>query len=985
MAVQTIHSPKEQQKLNVTVEPGQLIAFDFDISNANFERSGNDLTVSVEGGGQIVLADFFVADSVGALPPLQLQDGTQVASNDFLAAMSPELDVTPAAATVGSGGLNAYDASSGSLLAGLDGSDDQDSIFWVNTGGAVQTQEGGALADAGGGQPGGGPNNPPYTDRVVLFADGSGNNVAYLNLPNLANFAGIQSYNALNGGTSLLLNYTFGHSPDELTLTPDAGASGNQYDYLIIEYNDGTPDLIIQVVYTDGEGWDSAAENLLNPPAGGSVVNEWHTQHDLTRTTDGGRSTASDSADEMWLAGISARGGVNNSINTQQGVDVIDVKNNITAYDGSGNVITSLDAASSLTVGGTIAARESGVNTISTGTVLVDNADTDAKVAVEAEGGTNVITGASGITVNLNQQGTGTLPYTAVEAAVHQGGQVGTNTLSTTEAGASININVASQAGVIGLDATGAGAKNTLTSAHDVNITASGGNSAHQQVGVKATLGGANEVKAADDITLTVTAAESTAGVYGLMAEEGHNSLAAGNLIDINLGGSSASSVHGMSAGGDSGTGVGGSSKYQALNELAAAQVDMNLSGEYVYGMLANSTKAANPADPNDPHGNLIDAGIVNITAQSSDSAYGQSYGMKSTGGGENTIAGTDINITAGGGSGNYAMHSGRGGEVDLSQNLITAFGQDAMTVTLTATGEAGKSFAMYAEQNGLNLIEGSVQGDTITINGDIYAAAAGGPGVDAGRNEIRTGEGDDRIILDGAINSADALLIHGGDGYDTLVLKAAGTLEFVDRYDAWLQEVSSDLNSPDPLNSSMIGIEAVEVDFNALGDNNFINYLEGLFSGTGVDVIWNLGDTDLSWAADNMGYHFSGGEGYDSLDIGALHNTVLSDLVGNYSGFEHLELSGGQILTIDSLLDGLRIDGGLDANEISNNETGLDLTSGNVLRISGTDPDDKVEFDPADTNWSSAGTVDYSGESYDVYQNSDSSQLLLIQAGLLN
>ncbi|MDR1945831.1 MAG: hypothetical protein LBQ51_01510 [Desulfovibrio sp.] len=107
----------------VLVDLASRLRFTFDIQSevAAFDREGDNLVITLENGRKVVLENFFIVAKEGDdLPILVLQDGTEVASADFLLSMNPDLDVTASGQTPGSGGDD-YADNAGDLVDGTDG------------------------------------------------------------------------------------------------------------------------------------------------------------------------------------------------------------------------------------------------------------------------------------------------------------------------------------------------------------------------------------------------------------------------------------------------------------------------------------------------------------------------------------------------------------------------------------------------------------------------------------------------------------------------------------------------------------------------------------------------------------------------------------------------------------------------------------------------------------------------------------------------
>ena len=104
------------------VTAGERIELGFDQGNASFERTGTDLTIKVDGGGTVILDNFFGAGD-NTLPTFVLQDGDVVDAADILRAFDPGFNVStasgPSAATSPSSGLGGYADDASRLLAGV--------------------------------------------------------------------------------------------------------------------------------------------------------------------------------------------------------------------------------------------------------------------------------------------------------------------------------------------------------------------------------------------------------------------------------------------------------------------------------------------------------------------------------------------------------------------------------------------------------------------------------------------------------------------------------------------------------------------------------------------------------------------------------------------------------------------------------------------------------------------------------------------------
>jgi hypothetical protein len=174
-----------------------------------------------------------------------------------------------------------------------------------------------------------------------------------------------------------------------------------------------------------------------------------------------------------------------------------------------------------------------------------------------------------------------------------------------------------------------------------------------------------------------------------------------------------------------------------------------------------------------------------------------------------------------------------------------------------------------------------------------------------------------------------------------------------------------------------MSGVEHVEVRIGIDGFDSSAAQadLADWLGGSGVDIIWSQ-----DGVYDVLGTELisiSGGLGYDTLNVDVLGGSIsLADNIADkFSGFEHIDLSGNDanVLTIDSLLDGL------DINADQPGKAGY-----TTLRISGDVNTDQVIIESS-SGWQPDGNTHViDGLYYDVYVNSDATQLLFIQNGLV-
>ncbi|WP_316896547.1 VCBS domain-containing protein [Pseudodesulfovibrio indicus] len=102
-----------------------LVRFDFDLSEAEFKGVGNDLEITVEGGGKVVLLDYLLLADANTLPLFEMMDGQQVAGDVYLFAFDTDqpqsqddLETAAGAGATGSG-AGEYTDDAGMLFDGL--------------------------------------------------------------------------------------------------------------------------------------------------------------------------------------------------------------------------------------------------------------------------------------------------------------------------------------------------------------------------------------------------------------------------------------------------------------------------------------------------------------------------------------------------------------------------------------------------------------------------------------------------------------------------------------------------------------------------------------------------------------------------------------------------------------------------------------------------------------------------------------------------
>jgi hypothetical protein len=112
------------------LEAGVPVRFGFDLSEADFAPSGDDLVITLAGGGSVVLAGYLTLAGEDALPVFEMLDGQLVPGGVYLFAFGREGEAETAAGNVPDGaGAGNYADDPGLLGNGLDALDSQSSLF----------------------------------------------------------------------------------------------------------------------------------------------------------------------------------------------------------------------------------------------------------------------------------------------------------------------------------------------------------------------------------------------------------------------------------------------------------------------------------------------------------------------------------------------------------------------------------------------------------------------------------------------------------------------------------------------------------------------------------------------------------------------------------------------------------------------------------------------------------------------------------------
>ncbi len=111
--------PPAGQTIIVELQPNQIVEVPFDMAEANITLVGNDLRFEFPGNAVLILTDFAALVDAGTSPLMIFADGSVVAGDVILTALSLEVPETAAGPGGGSGGAGEYEDDMGALLAGI--------------------------------------------------------------------------------------------------------------------------------------------------------------------------------------------------------------------------------------------------------------------------------------------------------------------------------------------------------------------------------------------------------------------------------------------------------------------------------------------------------------------------------------------------------------------------------------------------------------------------------------------------------------------------------------------------------------------------------------------------------------------------------------------------------------------------------------------------------------------------------------------------
>lgn len=402
----------------------------------------------------------------------------------------------------------------------------------------------------------------------------------------------------------------------------------------------------------------------------------------------------------------------------------------------------------------------------------------------------------------------------------------GRNALLSVDGG--VSLDVRSETGLAeGMYASFNNSANTLMAGHgDVTVDVRGVTGA---TGLYASLSGVNTLTASDgDVKVSVAASQANKDAASLNSPHAHSNLQ--NQMSATALYANAAETNDLSASGTVGIHAAATGSSTVAGDVGGSAVAMFAMGSGAMGG-TNTVKA-----------DTVNIGAVADTAEGATVDSGNAYGMLSyvyyasstTAQSTNTVeiaSAADVSVHSNDGSayGMYAVNESSGAAGTRSANVISGAGAESgVTVRIdVAAGEGKDAYAMFANgRNASNTITGSAHDDVVDITGGLHA-------VNGGTNRIDGGDGDDTIILNGAVGSG-SLTLHAGDGYDTLVLHADSYAAFEEFYSDWLLGTFGDMS-----------IEAVRVVMHGAGQSD-LDALRDLFGNSvfdGADVSYEVAD----------------------------------------------------------------------------------------------------------------------------------------------
>ncbi|TLM64982.1 MAG: hypothetical protein FDZ69_11320, partial [Deltaproteobacteria bacterium] len=112
--------PPPGQTVVVDIQPNQVIEVPFDMAEANVTLTGDDLRIEFPGNAVLILNDFAAMVDQGVSPLMMFADGSVVAGDVLLTALTAEVPETAAGPGGASGGAGEYRDDMGNLIDTVD-------------------------------------------------------------------------------------------------------------------------------------------------------------------------------------------------------------------------------------------------------------------------------------------------------------------------------------------------------------------------------------------------------------------------------------------------------------------------------------------------------------------------------------------------------------------------------------------------------------------------------------------------------------------------------------------------------------------------------------------------------------------------------------------------------------------------------------------------------------------------------------------------
>ncbi len=822
-----LHIPATGQTATIESVAGSLLQLGFSPSNASFERSGNNLVITLDNGGIMVLDGFFAVGE-STLPSFVTPDGAVVGGAELLASLYPDMDLTTASGSSPqntSGNLGEYTDDAGNLVSGVQGLGmlgregyaagfgpglETPANILLNAAGNNAAQTGPAgISNA---DPLPGPTPAPFHARGVLYVGGASptDNFSFGVLDG--------NQNLVPGGASAAVTlspagdhpeyYTFSYDPATGRVSYALTAAGkaalaalpldeNLYSNITVTVNGQA--YIMQIVVNRDNKFDSAAQDAadaaldpsLNPAS--ILWGEWHSdsngfaafaRHDINASNGNDSMNFYNAVDQgIGFSGslqsnagndtLAITGASGTDIGTDIGTGIgagiakgLDQNATVNAGNGNNQInITGIAEGNNEAFGFFIAGLESGSG--------------DDKLSVRAQSEDNGATGTWNSRINVGN-GNNTVEFIGESATSHA---YGINFHTQVESGSgddSLSFRGISSGGG---DATGSRYNSVIDSGagNDTLVfearTVSGKAHAAHMSTITSGAG-------ADSIS--ITGASQTDLAYGAYA----------SVIDSGVGDDTVS-VWAESGSGVA-TGMGNNASVLARNGDDKITIDAISRTNMSFGLNDSSS---------------VDGGNGNDTVTINAEAWANAHGVHKSGidGGrgddsititalsQNALAYGALNSTIDGGAGNdfiRVLVEGKGNAHGAHLSTIKS-GEGDDSVSISATSNTGAAYGLlnsgfdagsgndniYIEAisktgmsfgvQGATAFDGGKGKDTISINAEAESNAHG-----VYLSTINAGNDDDSLTISATSNTGTALgvlnsTVDGGEGNDSISVEA--------------------------------------------------------------------------------------------------------------------------------------------------------------------------------------------------------------------